>query len=120
MLWGRGAVAQLTIMTSVAMIAALLAAAVALFFASFLPPIVATAAAGLLVALPVAVSRAAGPVWMDSLPLYNLGALIANSPMGVRWFPAWQLLLIALLEAIAFWLLAALLFSTRDVAVAVE
>ena len=120
MLWGRGAIGQLTIMTVASVITALLTASVALFFASFLPPIVATAAAGLLILLPVGLARTLGPAWMDVLPIYTMVLDIAKHPMSLRWWPQWQVAAITVLEAVVFWLLAAMIFSTRDVAVAVE
>ncbi|MBZ5645890.1 MAG: hypothetical protein LAN37_01550 [Acidobacteriia bacterium] len=120
MLRGRGSAAQLSIMMLVALVTALLTAAVALFFASFLPPIVATAATGVLIILPVALARALAPIWLDSLPVYTLGAMITENSIALSWHPSWTLILIAVLEAAGFWLLAAMIFSTRDVAVAVE
>ena len=120
MLWGRGVVAQHTILTAVALMTSLLTASVALFFASFLPPMAATAAAGLLVVLPVALARALGPAWLDSLPIYSLVSDIARHPVSQHWVPGWRVVVIALLEAQAFWLSAAIIFATRDVAVAVE
>ncbi len=120
MLHGRGSVRQLTVLVLVALIASLLTASVALFFATFLPPIVATAATGALIFVPVALARALAPVWMDSLPVYTLVTSIAENSIVTRFYPPWQVLLIAVLEAQAFWLIAAAIFSRRDIAIAVE
>ncbi len=120
MLHGRASIAQLTIVLGTALVTAVLAASLALFFASFLPPMLAMAAAGSLVLLPVGLARAVNPMWLDALPIYSLVAAIARAPIVGGWHPSWQIVVICVLEAQMFWLLAVLIFSTRDVAVAVE
>ncbi len=120
MLRGESFATQLSVMMLVELLASLLIAAVGLFFATFLPPIAATAATAVLVALPAVLARAAGPLWLDSLPVYSLGTTISLNTVLASLYPSWQTVLIAVLEAVGFWLLAALVFSTRDVAVAVE
>lgn len=120
MLRGTSSAPQLSVMMLVELLAALLTAAVGLFFASFLPPIAATAATAVFVALPPALARVAGPLWLDSLPVYSLGTTIALNTARARLYPSWEAVLIAVLEAAGFWVLAAMVFSTRDVAVAVE
>ncbi len=120
MLWGRGGIAQLTVVTAASLITSLLTASVALFFASFLQPIVATAAAGLLIIFPMGLARSLGPAWMKALPIYMMVIDIAKHSISVAWVPSLEVVAITIGEAIAFWLLAALIFSRKDVAVAVE
>lgn len=119
-LHGRVSIAQLTLIVGLALVVSVLTATLALFFASFLPPMLAMAAAGLLIILPVALARAVHPMWMDALPVYSLVAAITRAPLDGSWRPTWQLIVVCLLEAEAFFLGAAAIFSTRDVAVAVE
>ena len=119
-LHGRGSIGQLTVIVGVALVTAVLTATVALFFASFLPPMLAMAAGGLLIVLPAALAHVVNPMWLDVLPIYSLVAEITHAPIVGGWRPSWQVILICLLEAEMFWLAAAAIFSTRDVAVAVE
>ena len=120
MLHGRASVSQLTIILGTALITAALTAALALFLASFLPPMLAMAAGALLIVLPVGLARVLNPMWLDALPIYSLVAAIARAPIVGGWHPTWQIIAICVLEAQMLWLAAVLIFSTRDVAVAVE
>ena len=114
------AMSQAGLMVAAALVAALLAATVALFFTSFLPPIVATAATGLAVALPMALGPVIGDGARFILPVYSLSMIITRSSFDLAWSPVSRLLAAGIAEAVVVWWLAAVVFSLRDIAVAVE
>jgi len=98
-----------------------LAGTVALTFSTFLNPFLAAGAtAAVLLGLPALVGRALGPQWEYVIPVWPLAAKVVqasfDSPGGAAWFP----LGLAAMETLAFWLLAARIFSYVDIAVAVE
>ena len=101
------------------MVLFLLASTAALAFSTVFHPLLASAAAGLLLGAEGLVARAFGGVWEDILPAYLLVDRAVN--FGV---PGWQVPWIACLSAIvqagAFWMVATGIFSRRDIAVAVE
>ena len=112
--------AQIGVMVLAAVVASLLAATVALFFTSMLPPILATAATGLALASPLALEPLLGPPAQLVLPVYSLSMMIGRSAFDLSWSGIAPLLGAGLAEAAAMWLLAVLVFSLKDVAVAVE
>jgi ABC-type transport system involved in multi-copper enzyme maturation permease subunit len=113
-------IAQIGMMTLAAVVAALLAATVALFFTSMLPPIVATAATGLAFALPVLLQPVAGARAQLILPVYSISLMITQSSFDLEWAVISPLLAAGVVEALVVWLLAVGVFSFRDIAVAVE
>ncbi len=97
----------------------LLAAAAALFFSTFLHPLMATATAAVTLALMGAVGRVLGGFWANVLPGYTLADAMIN--FGLRdWNVPWAACAWAVAQSCIFWLLAAAVFSRRDIAVAVE
>lgn len=106
----------LTLMVT-AFVAATTASGVTIFFTTFMPPFLATMASGILFASPILVKLAGLPVRESFFPLYHLAIQIASGEAPV-FRP--DLLLYALIQTIAFWLLASLVFSFRDIAVPVE
>jgi len=99
---------------------ALLTASLTLLFSTVLPPVVALAATAILVSLPAAVAAFAGPAVLHVLPAYSLISQMFRFSLHATWTPNWSLVAIAFGEAILAWLIASLIFSRRDVAVAVE
>ena len=101
-------------------VATVLGAAVALFYSTFLHPVLVLLATALTIALPHALAMRLGTGWDLLLPAYNLSAramawtpgMPLNVPMG--------LVAIALLELAVFATAAAVIFRYRDIAAAVE
>lgn len=114
------AVAQVGIVVLGAFVAALLAAAVSVLFSTFLPPIVATAATGLVLAVPAALEPVLGQRAELILPVYSIGMMITRSTFDVAWSVAGPSFLFALGEAVVVWMFAVAVFSLKDIAVAIE
>ncbi len=111
---------QIGLVVLAAVVASLLAATVALFFTSLLPPILATAATGLLLALPIALEPVLGRQAELVLPVYSLSMMIGRSMFDLSWAAAAPLLGAGLAQAAVMWGLAVFVFWFKDIAVAVE
>ncbi len=97
----------------------LLAATAALFFSTFLHPLMATAAAAIALAATGAVGRVLGGAWASILPAYTLAeSMVSFSVQG--WRAPWPACGWAVVESLGFWLLATIVFARRDIAVAIE
>jgi ABC-type transport system involved in multi-copper enzyme maturation permease subunit len=97
----------------------LLVATAALFFSTFLHPLLAAAAAAATLAATAAAARALGPGWENLLPAYTLvSSMVSFTVTG--WQPPWLAAAAAVVHAAVFWALATVVFSRRDIAVAVE
>jgi ABC-type transport system involved in multi-copper enzyme maturation permease subunit len=97
----------------------LLAGTVALFFSTFLHPLMATAAAAVTLAMIGAVGRVSGGPWANILPSYTLVDAMVNFSLR-GWRAPWLACAWALVHAFVFAVLAVLVFSRRDIAVAIE
>lgn len=97
----------------------LLAATAAMFFSTFLHPLMATAAAAVTLAVLGALGQLIGPPWGQVLPAYTLADSMVNFGLHA-WRPPWAAAGGALANAIVFWALATVVFARRDIAVAVE
>jgi hypothetical protein len=122
--WVLGAggfnLAQLWFLMMCLMLACLLAATVAVLFATFLSPLFAALATFIVLGLPAVTALEFGKQSPVVVPVYLLLQQITTSSFH-RHNPApWSLLMWASAEAVAFWLLAEWTFSRRDIAVAVE
>jgi hypothetical protein len=97
----------------------LLAGTAALFFSTFLHPLMAAAAAGLTLATLGAAGRVLGPPWTQVLPAYTLTDAMVNFGLHAWRAPlsaaAW-----AVVHSFVFWMLATIVFARRDIAVAIE
>jgi arginine exporter protein ArgO len=97
----------------------LLAGTAALFFATFLHPLMATAAAAVTLAFMGAAGRMLGAPWDQVLPAYTLTDAMVNFSLQAWRAPlaaaAW-----AVVHSFLFWMLATVVFSRRDIAVAIE
>ena len=104
------------------LVACVLAAAVAVLFSTFMPPLFATLASALVLGLPIAAGIVLGSNWgyLIPIPIYPLLYLFLNAGFGMRWRPDWFPLALGLGEIIVFWLLASWIFARRDVAVALD
>lgn len=101
------------------MAGSLIAATVAMFFSTFLNPYVATAMTVMLFCAPgmFRVQSHAWSLWLPGLPiLMDFLHFNFRTDWAVDWFAA----IIAVLQAVLFWILAAAVFNRRDIAVPVE
>ncbi|HEY3231401.1 MAG TPA: hypothetical protein VGJ87_19390 [Roseiflexaceae bacterium] len=97
---------------------AVLVATEAMFFSTFLPPIVAVTATGIALGSPLLLSYV-NPPWANAVPGALLVSVLKFNFHG-SWTPAWPAVFSAGSAAILLWLLASLIFARRDVAVAIE
>jgi hypothetical protein len=110
---------QLWLLLLLLMVAALLTATLALLFATFLAPLLATAGTALVLGAFGAMAHLAGGVWLHVLPAYLLiESIMRFSSSGIR--PEWGLVTSSVIQSIVVWLIASWVFSRRDLAVAVE
>lgn len=100
--------------------ACMLAGTVALMFSTFLNPFFAAGATAIVLGLPVLVGHILGPQWGYVIPVWELGATVLNSSFGSAGTVSWLPVVLAAVETLAFWLLAARIFAYVDIAVAVE
>ncbi len=106
-------------LVAVLMAAFLLAGTAAMFFSTFLHPMLAAAAAGLSLAGMAMLGQMLGPPWPTLFPAYKLASAMIS--FGVmNWQPPWAGALVAVIQSAIFWTLATLVFGRRDIAVAVE
>jgi ABC-type transport system involved in multi-copper enzyme maturation permease subunit len=97
---------------------ALISAAVAIFFSTFLNPYLATAFTLVVFCTPAAWHpHHYHAAWLPGFPL-----LMQFIDFGFRrgWSPNWMAVFAALVESILFWCLAVAIFQRRDIAVPVE
>ena len=110
---------QLWSIVILVMAGSVIAATVAMFFSTFLNPYVATAMTVLVFCAPgiFRLQRHAWSLWLPGLPiLVDFLRFSFRSDWTVNWFAG----VIAILEAVLFWVLAAAVFNRRDIAVPVE
>jgi ABC-type transport system involved in multi-copper enzyme maturation permease subunit len=100
--------------------ASLLASTVTMFCSTFSGPLGALIGSGALMGAPVVAAQRLGQEWMQSLPVYWLAASAVTLPVRGAWEVPWTVLALAAVEALAFWMAAALIFSRRDVTAALE
>jgi hypothetical protein len=100
-------------------VTAMLAAAVALFFATFLNPLFALAATAITAVIPAAVALALAQRNLI-MPVYSLVTYIMNASLTVSRAPAPALVLLSGAQVFGFWLAAAWIFGRRDIAAAIE
>jgi len=100
--------------------ACVLTATLAIFFSTMMTPIFATAATAITLGLPALAAHAAGGPWSAVMPVYVLMERLMNLSAQARWTPPWTIVGWALLESLLLWLAASVIFSRRDIAVAVE
>ncbi|HET7442418.1 MAG TPA: hypothetical protein VFJ47_14035 [Terriglobales bacterium] len=101
-------------------VACVLAAVVAVLFSTFLTPLFATLASGLVLALPAVASFEFGGNWGYLIPVYPLLGPFLKAAFGARSQVDWVSFTLATLEIVCLWLIAWLIFSQRDVAVALD
>jgi ABC-type transport system involved in multi-copper enzyme maturation permease subunit len=103
-----------------AAVATLLSAAIALFYSTMMHPMLAVGAAVVTMSVPHAIAKLSLPVFDAILPVYAIsGAVLGwspNQPLAI----APYMLLIAVAETGVFFLLAAVTFQGRDLALSVD
>jgi hypothetical protein len=97
----------------------LLAGTAALFFSTFLHPLMAAAAAGITLATLGAVGRVLGPPWAQILPAYTLTDAMVSFGLQA-WHAPFTAAAWAVVLSVVFWMLGTIVFSRRDIAVAIE
>jgi ABC-type transport system involved in multi-copper enzyme maturation permease subunit len=102
------------------LVACLLASVVAVFYSTFLHPLLATLGAGLTLAAPMAIEKVVGARYEEVLPAYTLlkGALQYKPDAAFAADPA--AVLLALLECGLLWMAASWIFGLRDITTPVE
>ena len=101
------------------MVLFLLAAATALAFSTVFHPLLASAAAGLLLGAEGLLARALGGIWLELLPSLLLVDRAVNFGEP-GWHAPWVSCVAAVIQAGVFWSVANAIFSRRDIAVAIE
>ena len=92
-----------------------LLASIALFFATFLHPLLATLATAVTVGAQLALERALG-----GGPMFDIARSLAAFHFQPQWHWPLGAACLAIAEAVILWLAAARIFALRDIAVAVE
>ena len=98
---------------------ALVSATAAMFLSTFLTPYVATAGTLLVFSAP-AFMHAEHHRWFLWLPGLPILLQVLRFSFRPEWIVSWSAAGIAILQAMLFWLLAAVVFERRDIAVPVE
>lgn len=100
--------------------ASAMAGSVALLFSTFLSPLFAIALTAIVVGINgVLVQTSSSGVLAQVIPTYVLMQSIIGFSFD-NWTPAWAAVGWALVESLAVWALASLIFANRDLAVAIE
>jgi ABC-type transport system involved in multi-copper enzyme maturation permease subunit len=111
---GRG----VWLMVIVVLAGSALSASMSLFWSTFLNPFIATAITAAVFSAPaLADSNPTGSLWKPGLPLL---LNVLHFGFDPRWKVNWPAVGVAILEAIAFWGLATLIFARKDIAVPIE
>ena len=97
----------------------LLAGTIALFYSTFLHPLLAAMSAAATLAVMGGIGGVLGGPWTHRLPTYILGSAMVSFGLET-WRAPWTAAGWAVIDAVVFWVLATFVFSWRDIAVAVE
>jgi len=100
--------------------ACLLAASVSVLYSTFLNPFLATIATALSLTLPAGTARFGGSLWQKFLPVHSLMDTVLRASFSGPWAADWSLLAFSLAQTALICGLAAWIFSSRDVAVALD
>jgi ABC-type transport system involved in multi-copper enzyme maturation permease subunit len=100
------------------LVACVLASALAVFFSTFMTPLFATLATGLVLGIPFVLMLQFGRNWAFLIPVYPLLDSFQKASFSTRLQPDWRPFILAALEIVGFWLLASWIFARRDIAVA--
>jgi ABC-type transport system involved in multi-copper enzyme maturation permease subunit len=102
-----------------AFFAAMATAAVAIFFSTFLHPLLATFVSGVLIAVPAFLGQYAA-VWLHLSPASALMAHSSGMLVLAGSSSLWYWVTLTLIQTVVFWAAAAFVFTKLDVAVPIE
>jgi len=98
-----------------------LAGTVALMFSTFLNPFLAAGATAAVMGIPALISYTSGhTLWGLVIPVYALAAAVLKSSFESPQTASWLPVILAVIETLMFWIIAARIFSYVDIAVSVE
>ncbi|MFY9562448.1 MAG: hypothetical protein WAQ52_19615 [Terriglobales bacterium] len=100
--------------------ACLLTASLTLSLSTFLPPLFAAIGAGTVAGIPALLSLRGDSFSRYVIPVYGLLEPLIVSDFSRTWNVSLEMVLLAWTETAVFWVVAAWIFSRRDLAVAVE
>jgi ABC-type transport system involved in multi-copper enzyme maturation permease subunit len=103
-----------------AWVASILAGSVALFFGTFLHPAFAAIGTSFVLGVPALLERTLGAVATQIVPVNYVLRQILNYSYERGWPGSWHFVPIAISEIVLLWAMAAMVFSRRDVTVAIE
>jgi hypothetical protein len=109
----------LPLMTFV-LVASILAGTVALFFSTFMPPLLALAATGVALGISAVLSGLLGKSVTAVVPFYQLISVVSDFSLSKPAVMPWAAATWGIIYVLVFWVTASWIFSRRDVAVAVE
>ena len=101
-------------------VACMLSATVAVLFSTVLNPLFATMATFIFLGVPAVAGLRFGSRWAHSIPAYPLIDVVLRSSFDSGLVVPWGSVVLAVLEAVLFWLIAWWVFAQRDIAVAVD
>ncbi|HKN34055.1 MAG TPA: ABC transporter permease [Terriglobales bacterium] len=102
------------------MLVCLLCASLSVLFSTFLNPLFATMATGIVLGLPAVAALQFRSRWAEVVPAYSLIEPLMKASSGSNEPVRGPLLMLALGEAVFFWVCAFWIFERRDIAVAVD
>ncbi|MBI3645384.1 MAG: hypothetical protein HY233_05415 [Acidobacteriales bacterium] len=100
--------------------ACLLAASLTLSLSTFLPPLFAAIGAGALAGVPALLSLRGDAFSRYVIPVHGLLQPLIAGDLSQAWHASLGMVVLGWMETALFWLVAAWIFSRRDLAVAVE
>jgi ABC-type transport system involved in multi-copper enzyme maturation permease subunit len=103
-----------------AWVASILAGSVALFFGTFLHPALAAVGTSFVVGVPALLERTLGSFAGQIVPVNYVLRQLLNYSYEQGWPGSWHFVPIAIIEIVLLWAMAAMVFSRRDVTVAIE
>jgi hypothetical protein len=101
-------------------IVSILGAAVALVFATFLPPLLVSIAALLLLVLPASLVLVVPGDWSVLFPVAHVTRHLMSFEYGTGWTGGWMFVPVAIAQTLFFWIVAAVIFDRQDVTAAIE
>jgi len=101
-------------------IASMVAATIALMFACWLPPLVATPATLLAIAIPGVIGVSRPGLWEQAFPVSYVVRQVFTFDFRFGWIGGWWFAIAAVLQAAVFFVIAVAIFQAKDVAATVE
>jgi ABC-type transport system involved in multi-copper enzyme maturation permease subunit len=117
---GGARASQIWTLIACLMLTCVLSSAVAVLFSTFLNPLFATLATAITLGIPAVAALHFESRWARAIPAYSLLDLLLQFSFRRNMSVPWNLMGLALFEAVFLWLSASWVFSRRDVAVAVD